>query len=82
MPQHALQPVLSGRAHIDGEFRFAVDHRQRGSGQQVIGQPHQDLTMETPSRPASVVGQHNHLPRQSRPLCVCVCVGSNGFSET
>lgn len=46
MPQHALQPVLSGRAHVDGEFGFAVDHRQRGPGQQVVSQPHQDLTVE------------------------------------
>lgn len=60
MPQHAFQPLLSGRANIDGEFGFVVDHHQRGSGQQVIGQPHQDLTMQKHTSPASVF-QQNHI---------------------
>lgn len=77
VPQHALQPVLSGCTHIDGEFGFAVDRRQRSSGQQVVSQPHLDLNTETPSSPASVVLQWNHLARNRQDtLCVLGAVCS------
>lgn len=61
MPQHAFQPVLSGRGNIDGEFGFAVDHGQRGSGQEIISQPHQDLTKHKQISPPAVFSRITSL---------------------
>lgn len=67
MPQHAFQPELPGRANIDGEFGFAVDHRQRGSGQQVISQPHQDLDHADTNQSGISVSE---VPRLLSELCL------------